>query len=165
MMPFFATTKRLNSKAARVLLIDDDRTRRYALAQTLRADGCDVQSASGHESWLSLFKDCLTEPAAWVSFVLAVEPDVVVLAIEQPLALATLAALARQPLTRPVPVLVLGDAADKDYVHAALSLGAVRLVERSSGFRTLGPLIETLLAESRPRAARTGAECRRETVN
>ena len=159
MNPFSITTPRRSAGRPRVLLADEDLGRRYALAETLRSDGCEVHSASGHESWLSLFKSCLTEPAAWVSFVAAIDPDVVFLDIGQSGALATLGALRRHPLTVHVPVVVLGDEAHQRALSTALSLGAVRLIHRPLGLASLRPLVDTVIAESPPRASRTGDEC------
>lgn len=142
----------------RVLLVDDDLPQRYALAELLRSDGCDVHTSSGHESWLSLFKSCLNEPTAWVSFVAAVDPDLVFLAIEQASALATLGAVRRHPLTEHVPVVVLGDSTNDRSLQAALLMGAVRLVHRPLTLAGLRPLIDDVLKEAPRRFARTGDE-------
>jgi CheY-like chemotaxis protein len=142
----------------RVLVVDDDLAQRYALAELLRSDGCDVQTSSGHESWLALFKICLSEPAAWVSFVAAVDPDLVMLDIEQPSALATLGAVRRHPLTEHVPVVVIGDSTHDRSLQAALLMGAIRLVHRPLTLAGLRPLIDDVLAEAPPRNARTGDE-------
>jgi CheY-like chemotaxis protein len=142
----------------RILLVDDELTRRYAVAQMLRSDGCDVHTASGHESWLALFKSCLSEPATWVSFVAAIDPDLLLLDIELPMALPTLGALRRHPLTDHIPVVVLGDEEQQRYLNAALALGAVRLLHRPLSLSSLRPMVDTVISEAPRRPPRTGDE-------
>lgn len=141
-----------------MLLVDDDLPRRYALAETLRCEGCDVHSASGHESWLSLFKTCLTEPAAWISFVAAVDPDLLLIDIGQIMALATIGALRRHPLTEHVPIVVVGHELEGRSLQSALALGAVRLLHRPWGLDGLRRLVDSVIADAPPRPTRTGDE-------
>jgi CheY-like chemotaxis protein len=155
---FPSRIKRSAGGRPRVLLVDDDRRRRYAVAELLRSDGCEVHTSSGHESWLALFKTCLSEPATWVSFVAAIDPDVLMLDIEQPMALTTIGALRRHPLTDHIPVVVLGEEAQQRYLNAALALGAVRQLHRPLALSGLRPLVDSVLSEAPPRKARTGDE-------
>jgi len=141
-----------------VLLVDDDRVRRYSLAQLLRSDGCEVHSAAGHESWLSFFSSTLSEPAVWVSFAATVDPDLVLLEIEQPSALATLSALRRHPLTEHLPIVVLGDPVQGRSLQAARGLGAERILMRPFELGGLRDLVSLVLAEAPPRPPRTGDE-------
>jgi CheY-like chemotaxis protein len=152
------TIPRRTDGCPRVLLVDDVRARRYALAQLLRSDGCDVQSASGHESWLSLFTSCLTEPAAWVSFVAAVDPDLVLIEIDQPTALATIGAIRQHPLTDQVPIVALGDPVHQRSLQAALGLGAVRWIHRPLALSGLRGTIDAIVSSTPPRHVRTGDE-------
>lgn len=158
MTPLPMSIPRKVSGRPRVLLVDDALARRYATAQLLRSEGCDVYTSSGHESWLTLFKSCLTEPAAWVSFVAAVDPDLVLLDIDVSMALPTLGAVRRHPLTEHVPVVVVGQAADERNLQTALLLGAVRLLHRPIALSGLRPIVDGVLADARLRPARTGDE-------
>ena len=139
-----------------VMLVDDDLHARYTTAELIRSEGYEVHSASGHESWLSLFQTCLSVPATWVSFVAALEPDVVVLdlGMKSDLGLLTLGEIRRHPLTTYIPVVVIGSADRYAEVDAALSMGASKALLRQGlreGLATaLRGVIEQLAKECPP---------------
>jgi CheY-like chemotaxis protein len=143
-----------------IMLVDDDLWRRYVMAELLRAEGYRVESASGHDSWLALFRTCLSGPATWVSFVAAVEPDLVVMeiAVGDGTALHTLGALRRHPLTQQIPVVVLGDEASQKELDAAITLGAACYLLRPLARNGLRPVVDEVLAQLPERRARTGDE-------
>ncbi len=141
-----------------MLLVDDDLMRRYALAQILRLDGFEVHSESGHASWLALFKSCLSEPALIVSFVAALDPDLLLLAVDGRAALPTIGALRHHPLTDHVPVIALGDRTRARELETALALGAARSLLRPISAEVLRTEVGIVLAAQRPRPARTGDE-------
>jgi len=143
------------------MIVNDDVKSRYTLAAMLRAEGYVVQSASGHESWLALFKTCLSVPATWVSFVAAMEPDAVLLDVHMNGGggLVTLGELRRHPLTSGVPVVVIGKPSKQRLLDAALALGAARYAHLPLSRTGLKPVVDAALAtvhDDLP--ARTGDE-------
>lgn len=136
------------SGAPRVMLIDDDLRSRYATAEVLRSEGYTVLSASGHESWLALFKTCLSIPATWVSFVAALEPHIVLLdlGLSGGVALPTLGEIRRHPLTKHIPVVVVGNSG-RD-TTTARSLGAAHFLPTPLSRDGLRPVVELALSES-----------------
>lgn len=132
------------SRPTRVLIVDDDPTRRYVSAELLRAEGYEVLSASGHEGVLALFATSLSKPAAWVSFVAAHKPDIVIvdLAMKTGDPLITVGAITRHPLTMHLPVLAIGHRAQKKEIDMAASMGASTGVTWPVGLEGLSPHIE-----------------------
>ncbi|MSP23586.1 MAG: response regulator [Myxococcales bacterium] len=147
------------------MVVDDDLGRRYALAQLLRLEGYQVHSASGHESWLALFKSCLSVPATWVSFVAAIDPDVLLMAVDAQAALLTIGALRHHPLTDQVPVIALGDQHRPEDLATAMALGAAGSLGRPIAPDELCTQVARVLAEAPPRRPRTGDETRVHDLN
>ncbi len=144
----------------RLMLIDDHLQRRYSTAQMLRSEGYEVESAAGHESWLALFKSCLSEPAMWVSFIAALEPDLILidLDLQSGSALHTVGALRRHPLTEHIPIMVLGNSRLKKELGAAISLGAIATLSRPLWLAGFGPAVDGALADAAPRRPLCGDE-------
>ncbi len=138
-------------RAQKVMLVDDNAQSRYVLAQQLRSEGYEVHSAAGHESWLALFNGCLSNSATWVSFVAAMEPDVLLLDLEMhgDDALSTLGELKRHPLTSNIPVITLTSDDGCFAQRAAQTLGAESSIVRPLSRRGLSPLLEPILRDSR----------------
>jgi CheY-like chemotaxis protein len=129
------------------MIIDDDLSSRYALASLLRSEGHFVHTASGHESWLSLFKTCLSVPATWVSFVATLDPDVLILDWQMSggMALHILSELRRHPLTRHIPVAVITASTPHSDTRVARSMGACCTFDRPHTFGRLKPAMDRLL--------------------
>lgn len=123
--------------------------RRYVSAELLRSEGYEVLTASGHEGVLALFATSLSQPAAWVSFVAAHKPDVVVvdLGMESGDGLITIGALTRHPLTSHLPVLAIGEKEHRTDIAAASTMGAALGVMWPVGLEGLGPYIEDAIDE------------------
>ena len=135
-------------RVPRVMLIDDDLHTRYATAAVLRSEGYGVLSASGHESWLALFKTSLSIPATWVSFVAALEPHLVILDLRMcgGVGLPTLGELRRHPLTRHIPIVVIADSL-RD-TNTARSMGAAHFLPCPMSRGGLRPVLELALSDS-----------------
>ncbi len=140
-----------STQAPSVMLIDDDLRSRYALATLLRSEQYTVHTASGHESWLSLFKSCLSVPAMWVSFAASLEPDALLLDWEMRdgMAVHVLSELRRHPLTQHIPIGVMTASGALRDAELARSMGAYCIVSRPVSLAGLGPVIAELF---QPRA-------------
>ena len=138
---------RTNRRRPRVVIVDEDAHKRYLIAQLLRAEGYEVLTASGHEGVLDLFSTSLSRPGAWVSFVAAHRPDVVVVDVNMSsgTGLVTIGALAKHPLTMHLPVLAIGDAARPDDLRAAPTMGAHTTLSWPIGLEGLAPYVEDLI--------------------
>ena len=134
----------------RVLIVDDHPRRRYISAELLRAEGYEVLTASGHEGVLALFATSLSQPAAWVSFVAAHKPDVVVvdLGLAAGIGLITIGALTKHPLTMHLPVMAIGMTEHAGELSAAATMGASVGVTWPVGLEGLSPYIEDAISEA-----------------
>ncbi len=132
----------------RVMIVDDDPARRYISSELLRSEGYEVLTASGHEGVLALFATSLSQPAAWVSFIAAHRPDVVIvdLGMASGDALITVGAITRHPLTMHLPVLAMGESRHAKEIDAAASMGAAVTITWPVGLEGLGPHIEDAMA-------------------
>jgi CheY-like chemotaxis protein len=139
-----------STHAPSVMLVDDDLRSRYVLAALLRGEGCAVHSASGHESWLSLFKSCLSAPATWVSLVAALDPGAIIIDWQMlgGMALHVLGELRRNPLTQHIPVAVLTAPGAMHDAEVARSMGASCSLARPLSRDGLRPLVEQLFQPS-----------------
>lgn len=110
----------------------------------MRSEGYEVLTASGHEGVLALFATSLSQPAAWVSFVAAHKPDVVIvdLGMKSGHGLVTIGALTRHPLTSHLPVLAIGKEEHAPDIAAASTMGAALGITWPVGLEGLAPYIE-----------------------
>ncbi len=133
-------------QAPSVMIIDDDLRSRYVLATLLRSEDYFVHTASGHESWLSLFKTCLSIPATWVSFVATLDPDALILDWQMSggMALHILSELRRHPLTRHIPVAVITESTAHPDTRVARSMGACCSFDRPLTLDDLKPAMARL---------------------
>ncbi len=125
----------------------DDPQKRYVASALLRSDGYEVVTSAGHEGVLDLFSQSLSLPSAWVSFVAAYKPDVVMVDLELPsgIALITIGALAKHPLTTHIPVVAMGHELKRAEMKTATSIGAASTFCWPAGLEGLGPHIEDAL--------------------
>lgn len=161
MGPFPKLSIPRKGRKPRVLLSDSDRHRRYALSELLRADGFEVHSIAGHEGWFSVFASCISDTGAWVCFVAALEPDAVLVELDQLDALTNIASLRSHPLTSHVPIAVVCSLSRPSSADAARSLGADCVLSRPLPLDGLRAPLEALITRT---SARTPQSCRETAI-